>query len=132
MTGKTSFFCFILLLCFIGCRDSRLGTLVYGTVSIDGKPIESGIISFVGVEQNPQPYPITKGKYKAHVSPGEHNVSFVSEIIVSEVPRNEYPGDMDLIREYESIIPDKYKKKGATTLVVGEKKMRHDFELTSN
>lgn len=124
---------FILMsLLTVGCTPQDLGTKVRGQVLLDGKPLEDGSLTFVGNDGNSQAFAVVKGSYSAYLTPGEKDVYFYAVKVVSERPRNEFPGDTDVIQEFESIIPKKYAAKGATTITVGDKSMQHDFALTDD
>jgi hypothetical protein len=127
----------ILLLCPLlflsGCDSAPSGTTrVTGTITIDGKPVESGLITFTGADGGPLAFPVKQGKYEAFLLPGEKEVTFMAREVIGEEPSNDYPGDTRMLPIYGSIVSEKYTKKGATKITVGDKRMQHDFPLTND
>lgn len=64
------------LVCMLGCGDESSSVTVSGNVTLDGEPIEVGMIRFVdqsGVVPSAAG-PIEDGKYSVEIEPGEKTV----------------------------------------------------------
>lgn len=90
-----------------GCGPS-LGT-VSGTVTVDGKPLENGVIAFVPADGNGVPITvdIKGGSYSVQTVAGKKRVQVSAPIVTGR--RKEYDGpDAPLVDVTEESIPPKY------------------------
>jgi len=116
------------LLCFAGCgsrSDSRIPPRdsVSGVVTLDGKPIASGSITFFSAEDARQGIQastsIVDGRYELLVTPGKKQVK-ISQ--VEETKPN----------VFEDLIPAKYNSKTTLEADVSGENKEFDFPLTTN
>lgn len=77
-----------LSLSFTGCAETRNEFEIKGTVTINGEPIENGMINFVATDGVAQTAggTITNGKYVAHVPPGPKTVLVLGNKVAGEEP----------------------------------------------
>jgi len=126
-----------LLLVCAGCGKKPVS--IEGTVTFDGKPVESGSISFEPVDGRGPSLggPIQAGRYSvvgdSSVAPGKKIVRIVADRKtgrkVESGPPNP-PGTM--VDEIESYIPAKFNTKSTLNCeVTASGPNRHNFDLTS-
>ena len=99
------FFCLILPLAS-GCNAPSSGEVHFrGTVTVDGVPVETGVIDFEAVNRDTSSGggAIRNGAYTARVMPGEKIVRIVASKIVREYTDNEG----NPVVEYEPLVPAK-------------------------
>jgi hypothetical protein len=121
----------------VGCGGgdaSRQG--IYGTVTVDGKPLEKGIITIKPAEGTEGPVvggPIEGGKYqiKAGEGPviGEHRVE-ISSTKVGEQKVVVVPGEPPGYTSIETIAPQ-YNTRSTLTVTIKEGSNEQDFPLDS-
>ena len=114
-----------------GCGDSTgAGSQVAGTVSIDGEPVEKGLISFSPRESGigrPATADIVDGRYEAKEVPiGNvlvqiHATKETGKMVADQDGGGEYAEILDLV-------PEKYRS-GIETTISGQDDS-HDFDLT--
>jgi len=120
-----------------GCGSSggggRIG--IAGTVSVDGEPLDTGVITFIPVSQGVAAGGgIVEGLYQIEssegLSPGEYKVEIDSKKPTGKkVPETIGTGMVD---EYASVIPENYNRKTELKVHIqpGEDN-KHDFTLTT-
>jgi len=130
--------CFLLLAfltCTIGCgrSDGPKMIAVTGQITLDGKPLDAGSISFLPVDGNgvPSGAKISGGAYRADVPPGEKRVEIRAPKVVGQ--RDAYQGDpnspkVDIIEER---IPHRYNAQSELRAKVADKIPPIDFKLES-
>jgi hypothetical protein len=126
---------FFIVLCSIfsaGCSPSVIGVRTYGTVTLDGAPLETGNIAFHrnGVDQSFGSV-ISNGKYELYTEPGEMTVRITAVHQTGTKPRNDFPGDTVTDPVLESIIPAKYNTKTTLSCTIGTNGGAQNFELIS-
>ena len=93
---------------FAGCGPAT-GT-VSGTVTLDGRPVDNGIISFIPADTTkaqPVTVDIKAGNYTAHLQTGPTTVQISAPVVTGQ--RKEYNSpDAPLIDITEESIPAKY------------------------
>lgn len=122
---------FLAACCLVGCRGET-GPAKYtvsGTVTLDGKPLSNGDVTFYPVAGNlpAAAGKLEDGRYTFRTVAGEHRVVVRA---VSDKPIITSPIDPPL---YESIVPARYND--ATTLtadVTPAGRNRFDFDLASD
>lgn len=130
MVARYSTLCLLLGLAIsLGCTAQRAAPSrfpVSGTVSIDGKPLDKGIIYFKTVsEGSVDALDIVDGKFSGEVEPGERRV----EITALRPAQGGTPG-MDAGEE--NYIPAKYNTKSTLSATVAEGQTNEfDFPVTS-
>ena len=98
----------IVLIPLLGCGPAT-GT-ISGTVTVDGKPVENGVISFIPVEGGkvqPVTVDIQGGKYSAEAVAGPKLVQISAPVVTGR--RKEYEGpNAPLVDITEESIPARY------------------------
>lgn len=80
---SSSFLLFALFLA--GCSGGDGRVTVTGTVTWNGEPLESGLITMVTRGQSSDAAPIIKGSFEIQTLPGEKNVGITSRRVLSAV-----------------------------------------------
>lgn len=113
-----------------GCGPST-GT-VAGAVTIDGQPLDSGVISFVPAEEGGTPVTtnVVGGKYELTTTTGKKIVQVSAPVVVGK--RKEYEGpDAPLVEITEERLPPKYNSQTELNCEVKAGKSVQDFTLVT-
>lgn len=107
-----------LCLTFTGCQETRNEFEVKGTVTINGKPIENGVITFVAADGVAQTAggTITNGQYTAHVPPGPKTVLVLGNEVAGEEPLYKGVKDSPTRPIIKTITPVKYNSPAGSPL----------------
>ncbi len=132
----------LMLLCLLGglltgCPTVETGAYkdqrfaVKGTVTLDGKPLESGSVSFIATTEGQRPAggAITAGKFDVPEGQGPNAGKYRVEIRAPK-PTGKKIKDSDtgeMIDVMEELLPPRYHTKSILTATVGEK---NEFEFT--
>jgi hypothetical protein len=113
-----------------GCSSDPSKGTVSGTVTLDGQPLQSGLIRFVPVDgQTPSAEAtITDGEYSADVPVGEKRVSISAPKVVGKRPAYQTP-DSPTIDIVEELLPKRYNVSSELTLNVTAGRQQAPFEL---
>jgi hypothetical protein len=114
----------------IGCGGPKL-VKVTGRVTLDGKDLEDGEITFVSKDPaiGPDAGKITGGRFDVMVKPGSKKVEIRASKQIGVIKDKAMGGDFP---QFESIIPDKYNEKSELTLDVPDAGVQDKlFELKS-
>lgn len=129
----------MLLFAGFGCADEELvhEVQVTGNITIDGKPIPKGSISFLAVDRKtPAGGGVIKdGKYIAFVPPGEKIVMVQGNKLVGQEREFADKPDSAMRDVYERITPAGYNAQNVTPLtatIEDEPEQQVDFELKSD
>jgi len=113
--------------------DGRVG--IAGTVSVDGEPLDTGVITFIPVGQGVAAGgKIVEGLYQIKpsegLSPGEYKVEIDSRKPTGKkVPETIGAGMID---EYASVLPAKYNRKTELKVhIQSGDDNKHDFKLAT-
>ena len=120
----------ILLLLLLGCGPREVVPVpVHGTVTLDGKPLREGQISFATPGQVPEIVPIEDGRFAGEVKPGEKRVEIAAYRPVRIPP--EIPASMRSLMEggKENYLPKRYHSDSTLTETVRETG-DNDFQFT--
>jgi hypothetical protein len=100
-----------LLVALTGCGDEQ-GS-VEGTVTFDGKPVESGTITFVRTEGGlvREGAVIKDGAFQAHVPPGRYKIEVSAQKTVSKRKQKGFDGNWEEIELKDEFIPEWYNTK---------------------
>jgi hypothetical protein len=132
-----------LVIAFIGCAKKRKEVTITGTVSVDGKLVDGGMIQFIPVNKDSFEGGglIDKGKFTAIVPYGELNVRFRgNEYLQKDADGNPLGGknevDKDGMTNYipppsKQIIPDRYWFDSDVKITIKTGKEPLDFNLES-
>jgi hypothetical protein len=113
-----------------GCSGGK--PTVSGEVTLDGKPLEEGIIRFVPADGKSQTAsaPISKGRYRAEPPPGEHRVEISAPKVVGKRKMYDAP-DVPAVDDVVELLPARYNVKSELTLTVKPGSQTKDFPLSS-
>ncbi len=105
----------LLFTVFAGCGPTT-GT-ISGTVTVSGKPVESGIISFTPADGKGAPVTvdIQNGKYAAQAVAGAKLVQISAPVVTGQRPEYNGPG-APMIDITEESVPAKYNSETELTL----------------
>lgn len=107
--------------------DTKLQTaVVKGTVTLDGKPLQEGVIVFTKEGEIPRELPIVQGRFEGTVYVGTNHVQFAAYRVARQRP-NLGPGSENVSRE--NILPDKYNQKSTMAREVKPGENQFDFAL---
>lgn len=121
----------------LGCGGpASTAVPISGTVSVDGQPIEGGLITFISVDDTVPAAgaPIKNGAYSAEVEPGEKKVMVLGskvvgeELILSGVP------DSGTRQKLETVTHPNYNAKHLTplTATISGPSEEMNFDLKKN
>lgn len=111
-----------------GCGPA-VGT-VSGTVSVDGQPLEKGVISFVPADGKGAPITvdIKGGAYRAEAQVGPKHVQISAPVVTGK--RKEYEGpDAPLVEITEESLPPKYNSESELTFEVKRGANTQDWKV---
>ena len=129
--ARNSLGIFLLLPLITACGPA-IGT-VSGTVTKDGQPVASGVISFVPAEGKGEPAAanITSGKYEVQTTTGKKFVQISAPIVVGK--RKEYEGpDAPLVEITDESLPPRFNSQTELTFDVASGHNAKDWELTTD
>ena len=131
--------CFILLTCCatLGCSAADRGperASIHGTVTVDGVPVEEGMVQFTPIEGNVGPVTgsvVKNGEYATAKAKGP--VVGMNRV---EILGNRKTGRMIQTRfgpaeERESVVPERYSKDSTLVREVKSGKNEFNFQLSS-
>jgi hypothetical protein len=113
-----------------GCGSSL--STVSGNVTLDGKPLEKGAISYVpaNAKDSPATAEISGGKYELQVMAGKNAVQISAPVVVGK--RKEYEGpDAPLVEITEESVPPKYNSETTLSFDVQPGKNSKDWAIES-
>jgi hypothetical protein len=113
-----------------GCGSSV--STVSGSVTVDGKPLEKGTISYVPADSNGSPVTaeVAGGKYEVLVSAGKKFVQISAPVVVGK--RKQYEGPDAPYDEFtDESLPEKYNSKTTLTFDVQPGKNSKDWAVES-
>jgi hypothetical protein len=122
--------CVVLVCLFAGCqRGPEVGT-VKGTITLDGRPVEGGIVRFVPADGNSQPADcvITGGAYTVTMPLGEKNVEIFWAKSKSDAPIDTASQGSEQVVQ---MIPPQYNTQTTLAHTVAKGEQNRDFQLTS-
>jgi hypothetical protein len=122
--------CGIGLVALAGCGPQT--SKIAGTVTMDGKPLEAGVISFVPADSAGEPVTVqvTQGKYEATTTPGPKLVQISAPYVKEQ--RKEYDApDAPLVDVTGERLPPKYNSKTELKMDVAAGKVAKDWSVES-
>jgi hypothetical protein len=123
----------ILLLLVTGCGPRPLVPVpVKGTVTLDGKPLQEGQISFITPGQVPEILPISEGSFSGEVKPGEKRIEIAAYRPV-RIPKD-VPASLRPLMQggKENYLPARYHRDSILTETVRDRgDNEFQFALTS-
>lgn len=120
----------LLVAVLAGCSSQGATGTVEGTVTLNGQPLEQGLIRFVPVDGQSQPADatITSGKFTAIVPVGDFRVEITAPKVVGQVKMYNTP-DSPTVDKIEEAIPAKYNVNTELKMTVPKGKTEKNFEL---
>ena len=117
------------LLMSVGCGTSK--PVMEGTVTLDGVPIEKGVIVLTPPDGKGQTAGcgITAGSYRMQAAPGTMQVSIMAERKDGTMPDPMSPGSGAIVDRYVNYVPERYNKKSELTVTIESGLNKHDFHL---
>jgi hypothetical protein len=127
VAAKTALFG-LLALVLPGCDHGPPQGTVKGTVTLDGQPVDGGVITFVPADGNSQPeaVPITAGEYTVTMPLGEKRVEIYWAPSGGQSADTASQGREQIVQR----IPAKYNAQSTLTHTVVKGEARKDFPLT--
>jgi hypothetical protein len=113
-----------------GCNSEPAMSKVSGSVTLDGKVVEGGVIRFVPANGDSQPSdaPIVNGSYTLEVTPGEKKIEVFWATSKSGAPVDTASqGTEELVQR----IPAKYNTETTLLYTVAKGEEVKDFDLTT-
>ena len=112
-----------------GCNPGPPQGTVTGNVTLDGQPVEGGIIRFVPADGNSQPAdsPITGGAYSVTMQTGEKKVEIYWAPSSGKAADTASQGAEPIVQR----IPAKYNAQTTLTYEIVKGKQTKDFALAS-
>src|SRR5206468_237037 len=100
---------------FCGCTDGQ-GS-VAGTVTFNGEPVKSGMITFVkqSGELVREGAVITDGNFFAHLPPGDYKIELNAQKIVGKRKQKAFDGSDEEVEIAEELFPEQYNTKTTLT-----------------
>jgi hypothetical protein len=115
-----------------GCSADSSHGIVRGTVTLDGNPLEKGLIRFVPIDGQTATADTTiqNGAFHVQVPVGEKQVSITAPKVVGKRKMYETPDSptVDIVHE---LLPERYNVRSELSLTVQPGDQEKDFALTS-
>ena len=123
---------FLSALLISGCGTGEPPTYpVKGKVTLDGKPIEKGLIRFSPTgSASPAGAEIKAGQYSLKAPPGESKVEITSTIVVGQRKAYNTP-DSPMVDITKEAVPDQFNAKTTLKFEVKAGENSKDFDVTS-
>lgn len=123
----------ILVVLLVGCGPRPLVPVpVKGTVTLDGKPLKEGQVSFITPGQVPEIVPVVDGNFSGVVKPGEKRIEIAAYRPVRIPP--DVPASLRPLMEggKENYLPARYHRDSTLTETVRDQgDSEFQFTLTS-
>lgn len=117
-----------MMLVLAGCNQGPPRGTVKGTVTLDGQPVDGGVITFVPADGNSQPeaVPITAGEYSVTMPVGDKRVEIYWAPSGGQSADTATQGREQIVQR----IPAKYNAQSTLTHTVTKGEAHKDFALT--
>jgi len=118
----------LLALLLAGCDQGPPKGTVKGTITLDGQPVDGGVITFVPSDGNSQPeaVQITGGEYAVTMPVGDKRVEIYWAPSGGQAADTASQGREQIVQR----IPSKYNAQSTLTHTVTKGEARKDFALT--
>lgn len=115
-----------------GCSTDSKNGLVSGTVTLDGQPLENGLIRFIPTDGHSasNDTTIVKGAFSTSLPIGDKQVSISAPKVVGKRKMYDTP-DSPTVDVTQELLPARYNVQTTLTLKVEPGKQQKAFELTS-
>ena len=123
-------FASLLLVTLLAAGCAPAAVTLNGTVTVNGQPVEKGLIDFAPLDKAPlsPPVPIVNGQYRIKLAPGKKQVSISAPVVTDRRPEHNGPGALIVEITAESL-PARYNSKTELTLEVTAATKSQDWEL---
>lgn len=121
-----------LIAVLVGCSSRNdNGVTVRGNVTLDGKPLESGIITFLPIDGKGRSASATivDGKYVTLVAPGEKKVSILAEHVIGTMKRDLTDPKSATFEHKEQYLPVCYNTATTLKATISTRDSDADFAL---
>ena len=114
-----------------GCSSKSTGK-VAGNVTLDGQPLESGVILFASADGSAQPAEaaIAMGRFEAVVPPGEKRIEIRAPKVTGKKKMYDTP-DSPTVDVVVELLPKRYNVDSELKMTVDGSEQTQDFELKS-
>ncbi len=116
--------------------DGAVRLPVKGKVTLDGEPVDGGVISFIpqSDSQRPTGNPVINGEFTVPEAQGANEGSYRVEILWNKPTGKQYLDKDDtgqMINEVKQIIPKKYNRESELIAEISKDKTEFQFDLLS-
>ena len=112
-----------------GCGGPETST-VTGAVTVDGKPLDKGVITFTSPDGKTATAEIKSGNYEARTSPGTNRVQISAPVVTGTRPEYNAP-DAPRVEITEESLPERYHTKSDLTMDVKPGRNIKDWAVES-
>jgi hypothetical protein len=112
-----------------GCGGPETFTIT-GVVTVDGKPLDKGVIMFTSPDGKSATVEIKGGNYEARTSPGMNRVQISAPIVTGTRPEYNAP-DAPRVEITEESLPERYHTKSDLTVDVKPGRNIKDWAVES-
>lgn len=121
----------VLLASAFGCSGGSSGK-IQGNVTLDGQPVEVGVIRFSAIDGSGQPVEATiaTGRFEAAVSSGEKRVEIRAPKVTGKRKMYDTP-DSPSVDVVVELLPNRYNVDSELTMSVDGSEQTQNFELKS-
>jgi hypothetical protein len=114
-----------------GCNSKPAQSTVKGAVTLDGQPLENGLIDFVSIDASvpTAQSTISAGKYEVLVPPGEKRIEIRAPKVTGKKKMYDTP-DSPTVDVVTELLPKRYNVDSTLTMTVSEGEQEKSFELT--
>ena len=120
----------IVLLIILGCGPREVAPVsIRGVVTLDGKPLPDGQISFITLGKVPNVIPIMDGRFEGKVPPGAKRVE-IAAYCPAEIPPDQLGGPPITGTMMKNYLPVRYHAQSTLAATIGDTPMDLEFSLT--
>ena len=120
----------IVLLIILGCEPREAAPVsIRGVVTLDGKPLPDGQISFMILGKVPIVIPIRDGRFEGKVPPGAKRVE-IAAYSPAEIPPDQLVGPPITGAMMKNYLPVRYHAQSTLTATIGDTPLDLEFPLT--
>ena len=113
-----------------GCGSGPETATVSGGVSVDGKPLENGVIAFTGPDGKTATAKVANGKYDLRTTLGNNQVQISAPVVTGKRKESSAP-DAPLVEITAESLPDRYNAKSGLAFEVKSGANTKDWEVES-
>jgi len=108
----------VVLFSFAGCGDGK--STISGTVTFDGRPVPSGMITFVsrGESLVREGAVIRDGAFQASLPPGDYQIELSAQKVIGKQKQKGFDGKDEEVTLTAELFPERYNAKTTLTTTV--------------